>query len=90
MLRGFTMTTVQTPKESVIEEATDMIDRVLADARAKLLKAVECGALNITEDTSTHIALGKVVAKAVLLDAIDNQLTLGKRDKEVKNLRSQI
>lgn len=84
------MTTVQTPKESVIEEATDMIDRVLADSRAKLLKAVECGALNITEDTSTHIALGKVVAKAVLLDAIDNQLTLGSRDKEVKNLRRQI
>ena len=84
------MTTVQTPKESVIEEATDMIDRVLAEARAKLLKSVECGALNITEDTSTHISLGKIVAKAVLLDAIDNHLTLGKRDKEVANLRRQI
>lgn len=84
------MTTVQKPKESVIEEATDMIDRVLSDARAKLLKSVECGALNITEDTSTHMYLGKIVAKSVLLDAIDNQLTLGKRDKEVTNLRRHI
>jgi hypothetical protein len=84
------MTGVQTPKESVIEEATDMIDRVLGDARSKLLKAVECGALNITEDSSEHIKQGKVVAKAVLLDAIDNWLTLGKLDKEVTNLRRQI
>jgi len=82
--------TTQTPKESVIEEANDMIERVLADARSKLQKAVECGALNITDDMSQHLQQGKVVAKAVLLDAIDNWLTLGNREKEVKNLLRHI
>lgn len=81
---------LMTPAESVIDEAEDMIRLVMQKAKGNLEKAVASGALNITEDSSEHILQGKIVAKAVLLDAIDEWLTLGNKEKEVKNLRKMI
>lgn len=84
------MTEDQTPQESVVDEAEEMIRLVIVKAKANLEKAVASGALNITDDMSKHLLLGKIVAKAVLLDSIDEWLTLGNKEKEVKNLRKMI
>ena len=46
------MTEDQTPQESVVDEAEEMIRLVLVKAKANLDMAVASGALNITDDTS--------------------------------------
>lgn len=79
-----------TPKESVIEEAEEMLSLVISKAKAHLERAVSSGGLNITDDTSTHLLQGKILAKAVLLDAMAEYLTLGNKEKEVTNLRRLI